>query len=54
MPSETKMSKAKNKKGAKNRNKLILEQEAEIFQTEKEHGAENRNLGARNKKRAYY
>ena len=47
MPSESKRSKAKNKKGARSRKRVILEQGAEIFQTKKEHGAENSNHGAR-------
>ncbi len=48
MPSETKRSKAKNKKGARSRKRVILEQGAEIFQTKKEPGAEKSNHGARN------
>ncbi len=41
-------SKAKNKKGARSRKRVILEQGAEIFQTKEEQGAENSNHGARN------
>ena len=40
-------SKAKNEKGARSRKTVILEQGAEIFQTKKEHGAENSNHGAK-------
>ena len=38
-------SKAKYKKGTRSRERVILEQGAEIFQTKKEHGAENSNPG---------
>ena len=41
-------SKAKNKKGARSRKRVILEQGAETFQTKKEHGAEKSNPEARN------
>ncbi len=40
--------KAKNKKGARSRKRVILEQGAEIFQAKKEHGVENSNPGAKN------
>ncbi len=43
-------SKAKNKKGAGSRERVILEQGAEFFQTKKEHEAENSNPAARNTK----